>query len=206
MQRALSIPRLYSTATAKMVKPPVALFGIEGRYTTALYSAASKQNKLDAVEKDLRAISSQIDKDTKFRDFLLNPLININQKKQILSETLTGKLGASEVTVNLVQAMAENNRLKLLQAVARTYVRVMETTRGELECTVITAKPLSDDAIKKELEAALKGFTKNKLKIKTAIDPSIIGGMIVDFGGAHYIDMSIRSKMKMYTELIQQAV
>jgi F-type H+-transporting ATPase subunit O len=29
------------------------VFGLEGRYATALYSAASKQNQLDAVEKEL---------------------------------------------------------------------------------------------------------------------------------------------------------
>lgn len=29
------------------------MFGIEGRYATALFSAASKQNQLDTVEKEL---------------------------------------------------------------------------------------------------------------------------------------------------------
>ncbi|KAI1287387.1 ATP synthase subunit O, mitochondrial [Halotydeus destructor] len=210
MQRALSVPamatRSFSSQATKLVKPPVALFGIEGRYTTALYSAASKNNKLDAVEKDLRAISSTIDKDSKFRDFLMNPLVNVTQKKQILKETLTSKLGVSDVTVNLINVMTENRRLKFLPAVAKSYIKVMETARGELECTVTTAKPLTEDAVKKDLEAALKGFTKNKLKIHMKVDPAIIGGMVIDFGGEHYVDMSIRSKVKMYTELIQQAV
>jgi len=35
------------------VKAPIQVFGIEGRYATALYSAAVKQKKLEAVEKDL---------------------------------------------------------------------------------------------------------------------------------------------------------
>ena len=35
------------------LKPPVQIYGIEGRYATALYSAASKQNKLEQVEKEL---------------------------------------------------------------------------------------------------------------------------------------------------------
>lgn len=35
------------------LKPPVQVFGIEGRYATALYSAGSKQNQLEAIEKDL---------------------------------------------------------------------------------------------------------------------------------------------------------
>lgn len=37
-------------------QPPVQVFGLEGRYATALYSAASKQKALDSVEKDLVSI------------------------------------------------------------------------------------------------------------------------------------------------------
>lgn len=36
-----------------LVQPPIQVFGVEGRYATALYSAASKQKSLDVVEKDL---------------------------------------------------------------------------------------------------------------------------------------------------------
>lgn len=35
------------------LQPPIQVFGMEGRYATALFSAASKQKSLDAVEKDL---------------------------------------------------------------------------------------------------------------------------------------------------------
>lgn len=35
------------------MQPPTQLFGIEGRYAHALYSAASKKKALDKVEKEL---------------------------------------------------------------------------------------------------------------------------------------------------------
>ena len=41
-----------------LLQPPLQVFGIEGRYATALFSAATKQKALDAVEKDL--ISFQV--------------------------------------------------------------------------------------------------------------------------------------------------
>jgi F-type H+-transporting ATPase subunit O len=40
-----------SSVAQQLVKPPVQVFGIEGRYACALYSAASKQKSLEAVEK-----------------------------------------------------------------------------------------------------------------------------------------------------------
>ena len=72
-----------SVAT-KMVKPPVPMFGIGGRYATALYSAASKKNKLEQVDKNLKTLLELHEKDVKFRDFLLNPLIKVSVKKNLL--------------------------------------------------------------------------------------------------------------------------
>lgn len=69
-----------SQATAsKMVKPPVPMFGVDGRYASALYSAASKKNKLEVVDKNLKTLLELQQKDEKFRDFLINPLIKVSE-------------------------------------------------------------------------------------------------------------------------------
>lgn len=39
------------------LKPPIQVYGVEGRYATALFSAASKQKKLDQVEQELGKVS-----------------------------------------------------------------------------------------------------------------------------------------------------
>ena len=62
---------------SKMVKPPLAMFGVDGRYASALYSAASKHNKLDQVDKNLKTLLELQQKDIKFREFLVNPLIKV---------------------------------------------------------------------------------------------------------------------------------
>lgn len=53
------------------------MFGVDGRYASALYSAASKKNKLDEVDKNLQTLLDLQQKDSKFREFLLNPLIKV---------------------------------------------------------------------------------------------------------------------------------
>ncbi|KAG8249868.1 ATP synthase subunit O, mitochondrial [Homalodisca vitripennis] len=81
----------------------------------------------------------------------------------------------------------------------------MSAHRGEIPCEVTTAKPL-DDATKQELQAALKSFAKKgeNILLQTKVDPNIIGGMIVSIGDK-YVDMSIASKIKKYSEIIQSA-
>lgn len=63
-----------------------------------------------------------------------------------------------------------------------------------------------DGPMQQELEAVLKSFVKSgTIILKTNVDPSILGGMIVSIGDK-YVDMSTASKVKKYTDLIKQAV
>jgi len=51
-------------------------------------------------------------------------------------------------------------------------------------------------------QSFLKG--NESLKITSRVDPSIIGGLIVSIGDK-YVDMSIATKVKLYTDVIQTA-
>jgi F-type H+-transporting ATPase subunit O len=61
--------------------------------------------------------------------------------------------------------------------------------------------------LKGELETALKSFLKQgqKLLLTVKVDPAIIGGLVVSIGDK-YVDMSIASKIKKYTDVITAAV
>lgn len=200
----LRIIRQLSTSPG-VVNPPIAFFGTNGKYTNALYSAAFKNKKLDAVENDLRKISASIQADKKFKEFLINPLINATEKKSILSKVLNEKFKATDLTVNAICLMAENGRLGLLPQISRDFQLIMANIRNEINCTVYTAHPIQDESTKKSIEDALRGFTSKKLIIELKTDPSIIGGLVVDFGDS-YIDMSIRSKLKTYTSELKSFV
>ncbi|XP_016985708.1 ATP synthase subunit O, mitochondrial [Drosophila rhopaloa] len=199
LSRALS-----STAAQAMVKPPLQVFGLEGRYATALYSAATKLNQLDQVEKDLIALQSTIRSDKKLRESVTSPIINKKVMGTALKEA-SEKLRFAPATGNLLGLLADNGRLKRLDTVINAFRTIMAAHRGEVVCEVVTAKPL-DSSQSKQLEGALKSFLKGNesLKITTRVDPSIIGGLIVSIGDK-YVDMSIATKVKLYNDVIQTA-
>jgi len=206
--RIIPAVRHFSTSAArssKMVQAPIQLFGLEGRYAHALYSAASKEKKLDAVEKELKAFQGVIAKDANLREFMANPSIQKVEKKDVL-EKLCGQHKASAVTANFLGAMAENNRLPKMNSIIGAFEKLMAAHRGEIICSVTTAKAL-DAANKKELTAALNAFLKKgeTLKLELNVDPSIIGGMVVNIGDK-YVDMSMATKIKAYSALIKQDI
>jgi len=201
------IARTFSASSVQqqLVKPPIQVFGVEGRYATALYSAATKQKQLDAVEKELVQFKNTLKTDRKLREFIDNPTLNRQLKVEGLKQVAT-KFPLSSQSSNLLVLLAENGRLKNLDGIISVFETLMAAHRGEVPCEVITAKPL-DDALRTELETALKSFLKQgeKLLLTAKVDPAIIGGMVVSIGDK-YVDMSIASKVKKYTDIITAVV
>ncbi|KPJ19788.1 ATP synthase subunit O, mitochondrial [Papilio machaon] len=193
-----------SSAASQLIKPTVQVFGLEGRYATALYSAASKSKSLDVVEKELRQFQQSIKADAKLKEFIINPTLKRSLKVDALKH-VSSKVNLSATTSNLLGLMAENGRLGKLDAVINAFKIMMAGHRGEVTCEVITAKPL-DQAQRQSLEAALKKFLKGNesIQLTAKVDPSLIGGMIVSIGDK-YVDMSVASKVKKYTEIISAA-
>jgi len=207
MAKNLSVlVRQFSTTSARdaLVRAPVAVYGIEGRYATALYSAAHKQKALDAVEKDLVAFSDVLKKDSRLAEFLYDPSV----QKSIKNDGIIGvadKMKLNPLSKNLLLAVAENNRYSFLPAISSAFSTIMAAHRGEVVCEVTTAKAL-DAGMAKEVEGALAGFLKKgeKALITYKVDASIIGGMVVSIGDK-FCDMSMATKLNKYSELLKAA-
>ncbi|KAG8039056.1 hypothetical protein G9C98_003363 [Cotesia typhae] len=120
-------------------------------------------------------------------------------------KAISTKINLNPATANLLALLAENGRLGLLNQVINAFKLIMAANRGEVVCEVITSKPLDAES-KTKLESALKLFlTKGQtLLLTTKVDSSIIGGMVVSIGDK-YIDMSIASKVKKYSDIISTA-
>lgn len=138
----------------QLVKPPVQVFGIEGRYACALFSAASKQKCLEAVEKDLVSFQDEMKNKPGFKDLLINPTVKRGVKAAALKDACS-QVKYNPATGFLLESIAENGRLNRLDAIINAYRLIMSAHRGEVVCEVITARAL-DASQRKELEAQLK--------------------------------------------------
>ncbi len=74
---------------------------MEGRYASALYSAASKKKSLDKVEKELKDFQVTVSKDSRLAEFIANPTLQRTLKRDAL-DSVAKKLKLSECTSNLL--------------------------------------------------------------------------------------------------------
>ena len=202
--RNLNALRSLSTSAAcrTVEKAPIKVFGVEGRYAHALFAAASKTSALETAEKELNAVQDLLNEEAALKEYYYDPTINKLEKRDVMVEVLQVK-EFSDLMINFMGVVAEENRLKRTEGIIRAFNKIMRARRGEVDCTVTTAKPL-DWEMNANLIATLQKFVKptETLKIETTTDPSLIGGMVIDLG-EYYIDMSTATKIKKITQALK---
>ncbi|KAI9724700.1 MAG: ATP synthase F0 subcomplex subunit OSCP atp5 [Chrysothrix sp. TS-e1954] len=202
----VSAVRSYATPAAD-TKPPVALFGVDGTYASALYTAAAKQSTLDPTARALESLHRAFVQDPKLTSILAAPSLSPGDKQQLVAELLkTSGAPASDKTMeNFLDTLAANNRLKVLPGVSEKFAELMSAHKGEVELRVTSAAPL-DAKVIRQLETAV-GKSQyvgqgKKLKTVTKVTPDIKGGLIVEVGD-RTIDLSVSARMSRMNKLLQ---
>ncbi|OAX84284.1 ATP synthase F1, delta subunit [Emergomyces africanus] len=194
---ALNGVRTYATATTS-VKPPVALFGIDGTYANALYTASAKTSSLEQTSKALATLAEVFKTDTKLPAILSTPTLSAPDKSQIVQELqrVAGGPGKDDIFKNFLSTLAENNRLGVLQGVCEKFAVLMSAHHGEIELKITSAQKLDTKTVQR-LEAAIAKSEYSqgkKLKVVSKVNPDIVGGLIVEVG-ERTIDLSVSSKL-----------
>ena len=130
-----------ASSSSAASKPPVALFGLDGTYASALYTAAVKSESLDSTAKGLENLAATFKRDAQLKTILDAPTLNTADKQQIIAE-IQKSLNVQDknnTIKNFLEALAENNRLNQLEGVADKFATLMSAARGEVELTVTSA-------------------------------------------------------------------
>ncbi|KAK6528240.1 ATP synthase F0 subcomplex subunit OSCP atp5 [Arthrobotrys megalospora] len=207
----ISSLRTYATAAAAAeAKPPVALYGIDGTYASSLYIASAKTSTLDTVDKSLKSLKTLLDKDPKLTGVISSPTLSASDKSSLIAEIQKAVPGAGgdKNFKNLLEVLAENNRLGLLGGIAEKFGVLMGAHRGEVEAIITSAQALDSKTIGR-LEAAI-GKSKyiqqgQKLKVVNKVNPEVLGGLVVEIGD-RTIDLSVSSKIAKLNKLLTDAL
>lgn len=182
------------------------LFSLEGRYATALYSAAKKRDCLKTIEADIRKVKGAISSSQELQSFLKDPsLSREGKKKHVLS--LLDRRGYSEVTINFFRTMAENGRLGLTGRILEDFERIMQAHRGEVAVRIVSAQELDGktrECLERLVSERLLGAGQVP-KLQTLVDEKILGGVIVEVGDKT-IDLCVLSRVNAINKSLRESV
>ncbi|KAI4192365.1 MAG: hypothetical protein LQ346_004352 [Caloplaca aetnensis] len=190
---------------AQDTKPPVPLFGLDGTYASALYTAAAKTSSLDSTSKSLAALAEVFRKDTKLPGILTAPTLSPGDKSQIVQELQRhmGGVDKGDTVKNFLKTLSDNNRLGILQGVCEKFATLMGAARGEMDLTVTSAAKLDNKTLQRlETAVAKSEYSQGKkLKVVPKVNPDIMGGLVVEIGD-RTIDLSVSAKIARMNKLL----
>lgn len=164
---------------------------IVSAYAEALFRLASAEEVSDLVEEELHEIERLYSDNAEMKEFINNPRVKAEGKKDALDELLGDKL--SSVTLNHVHLIIDQERGRSLPKIAEEYYRLAAEARAKVTAEVVTAVPISEDT-RRKLGKELGRVTKKDVYLRARVDESILGGAIVRIGDK-VLDGSVRNKL-----------
>jgi F-type H+-transporting ATPase subunit delta len=166
--------------------------GIAQRYATALFDLAREGKALASLEADTDALESAIDVSADLRGVIHSPLLSRTEQGAVMG-AVAGKLGLSSLVANTLALMAQKRRLFVLPQLIAQLRALIADEKGEVTAEVTSAVALTP-AQAAQLADTIKARVGKTVKLKTAIDETLIGGLVVKVGST-MIDTSIRAKL-----------
>jgi F-type H+-transporting ATPase subunit delta len=165
---------------------------LQGRYASALFDLASENGTVSAVETDLDNIGQAIRESDEFAALIRNPQVS-REAAAAAMDSVAGVLGLSQLTRNFLGVLAGNRRLSALPQIIRAFAAIAAAQRGEATAEVTSAHALNDEQVE-QLRQKLEAREGRSVKIRTSVDPELLGGLVVTIGSKR-IDSSIRTRL-----------
>ena len=178
--------------TQRVADSSQSVSGVAERYASSLFTLALEDGAVAEVSAALDQFQGMIDESEDLQRLIKSPVFSADEQLGAIAAILE-KAGISGIAGNFVKVAASNRRLFAVPGMIRAFREIAAAHRGEVSADVTAARALTAEQ-ENELKAALKGVTGKDVSINVAVDPAILGGLIVKLG-SRQIDTSLRTKL-----------
>ena len=173
-------------------EPIVSGSGMAGRYATAVFELALEENTLDQVTADLDGFDTLVAESPDLLRLVRSPVFGVEQQQAALAAVLD-RAGIGGTAANFLRLVTANRRLFAVRDMIRALRVLVARHKGEVTAHVTVAEPLADRHLA-ALKDALKSVTGKDVMLDVAVQPSIIGGLVVKIG-SRMVDASLKTKL-----------
>jgi F-type H+-transporting ATPase subunit delta len=162
------------------------------RYANALYSVVKGDEgaaELKDSLSELKLFYAAVEKADGGEEFFFSPVVSADDKISVLNELMK----VFTHTHSFLLTLVKEGRLNCLKEIIDEFASLCEKASGELSVNLEMAQPLPEKQLD-EIKLILQEKWKTKVKMKTTVNPELIGGFVATAPG-RVMDASLSNQL-----------
>ena len=167
-------------------------------YAEALFMLAHEENSVEEFYDALKTVESIFLENAEYLQFLSTPSISKQERTAALAAAFDSKIPTD--VLSFLQLLCEHSKIVYFFDCVAEYEQLREWSNNTAVAVVKSAVELTDIQ-KTELTSALERRTGKKITLKTQLDTTLLGGIVVEIDGELF-DGSVKNNLKRVREVI----
>lgn len=160
------------------------------RYAEASFEIALRDESVAAWRSSLESAVATLETGD-LAAVLANPALPLDQRVDVAGQVFAG---LDPKVRSLALLLVRRGRIEQLPRVASEFRRLDDARNQIVHATVTSAAPLDAEELR-AIEARLGEMTGGRVALDTAVDPDLLGGLVVRVGD-RLIDGSVRGRLE----------
>src|SRR4051812_10112555 len=164
---------------------------IARNYAETLLALATKAEDLRGWGKMINELATAMQQDPRLHLFLESPRVSGAEKVRVLGLAFQDRM--PRLMVRFLQSLVTHRRQMLIPEIAHEYLDLVDQAEGRMHARVTVAREASEAEVK-DIAARLSRLFGKDVVPHMAVDPSIMGGLVVNVGDT-VLDGSVRKRL-----------
>lgn len=154
-------------------------------YGGALYTLAREEFLSESILKELMILKTVFHREPNYLQLLSSPNLSKAERCRILEDSFSGKI--EPYLLNFLKLLTEKGYIRHFGAYCREYRNLYNRDHGILPVTAVSAVPLGIRQLA-ALRAKLSRITGKHVELDNKVDPTVLGGIRLDYDGKRLDD------------------
>ena len=171
-------------------------------YGLSLYQLAKDESLAKTIGEELAVLQEAFRAEPDFIRLLSSPNLSKAERCQILDQSFRSKV--HPYVLNFLKILTEKGYMRHFADCCDAYTENYNADNGILSVTAVTAVALTD-AQRDKLAAKLQKLTGKEILLRNRIDPSVLGGIRLDYDGRR-VDDTLAHRLDAIRDLLNNTV
>lgn len=171
-------------------------------YAQALYSLAAEESASEAVLQQLEALSASFGQEPAFLKLLSAPNISKDERRNILDESF--RQHVHPYVLNFLKLLTDKGHIGLFSDCCKQYKKQYNLDHNILEVRAVSAVALTEPQ-RHKLTQKLSSVTGKTIVLSAAVDPSVLGGIRLDYDGMR-LDGTVQNRLDAMGNMLKNTV